>query len=307
MRGLEFALNDIGLAVFTTLAPAAAFAYVALALLVLFGRLDDRARRCLESWLILPLALATLGLISSATHLGNPGNALYVFNRVGNSPLSTEVLTAVVFLGVSCSYWLAGVYLGNLRLRAVRFVWLALGVAGALAFVWGTTNAYGMSTVVTWDTTFARANLPLTGLAGCAELVCLVLACSGQAHRRGLTGVLAGISAVATVVACVSMALQDASLDTMRNGFGTAAELVPLYPVAIAAFVLCSLGALALTLTSMRRFWVETACVPVGFGGRSPAEKRLRNRLVATVALVYLGTFAVRFCFYCLHMTSGVV
>lgn len=305
MRGLEFALNDIGLALFTTLAPAAAFSYVVLALVALLGRLDERARRCLESWLILPLALATVGLIASATHLGTPGNALYVFNRVGASPLSTEVLAAVTFLGLSCSYWLAGVYAGSLR--HLRAVWLTLSVASALVFVWGTTHAYSMPTVISWDTAFARANLPLAGLSGCAVLTLLVLVCAGQGHRRRLVGGLAGLSAAATLAACASMALQYADLAEMRNGFGTAAELVPLYPLAIAGFAACALGALAVGLAAMRRLWADTGGAAAGFEGRTEAEKRALRRLVCACVLSYLGIFAVRFCFYCSHMTSGVV
>ena len=41
-----------------------------------------------------------VGLVASATHLGNPANALYVFLGVGRSPLSTEVFCAVVFLAL---------------------------------------------------------------------------------------------------------------------------------------------------------------------------------------------------------------
>ena len=49
MRGLDFALNDICLAVFTTLAPGATLAYVVLACTLLFGKLDSRLRQRLES------------------------------------------------------------------------------------------------------------------------------------------------------------------------------------------------------------------------------------------------------------------
>ena len=305
MRGLAFALNDIGLAIFTTLAPAAACAYVVLAATSLFGRLEPRERSCLESWLILPLAIATLGLISSATHLGNPGNALYVFARVGGAPLSTEVLTAVVFLGVSCSYWLACIYIKGMR--ALRVAWLALGIACACAFVWGTTRAYAMPTVITWDTVFSMANLPLCGVAACAPLVWLVLACAGQARRRRLARALGIASAAACVCACASMLLQNADLATLRNGYGTAQELVPAYGAAVAAFAVCALCSLVVghgALGRLREAQLETG---VSFEGNSAAERRAIVRLAAACAVMYLGVFAVRFSFYCFHMTSGVI
>ena len=39
----------------------------------------------------------------------------------------------------------------------------------------------------------------------------------------------------------------------------------------------------------------------------SPIERKVILQLVAMCVLAYAGTFAVRFCFYCFHMTSGVV
>lgn len=308
MRGLDFALNDIGLAVFTTLAPAAAFAYVVLACTALVGRLTPRERSCLESWLILPLAVTTVGLIASATHLGNPGNALYVFARAGSAALSTEVLTAVVFLGTSCSYWLACIYLKGLR--AVRAVWLAASVVAGIAFVVGTTRAYALPTVVTWNTAFAMANMPLAGVAGCTPLACLVLVCAGQALRRTrLAVVLAAVSGVATVALCASMLLQNDDLATLRNGYGTAQELVPLYVPAIAAFAVCALASLLCCRVTLHRF--RRTCAQseqaVAFGSTTPAERRAIGWLVVACVVMYLGIFAVRFAFYCFHMTSGVV
>ena len=91
MRGLDFALNDICLAAVTPVAPGATLAYVVLACTLLFGKLDSRLRQRIESWLIVPLAVATVGLVASATHLGTPSNALYVFRTVGSSPLATEI------------------------------------------------------------------------------------------------------------------------------------------------------------------------------------------------------------------------
>lgn len=303
MRGLDFALNDIGLAIFTTLAPVATVAYIVLALVALFGRLSPRERRCLESWLILPLAIATIGLIASATHLGTPSNALYVFTNVGQSPLSTEVFCAVVFLGTACSYWLACIYFAHMRV--VRVVWLLASLGTALAFLWGTTQAYGFSTVITWDTVFVRLNLPLTGIAGSAPLALLVLTTCGQAHRRRLAYALVALSAVATLLASISMGAQCLELQDLRNAYGTASSLVPLYPAAIVAFVLLSLGACALALVSLRAYW--GANETPSFEEDSPAERRAGRRLVVACLLAYIGVFGVRFAFYCFHMTAGVV
>lgn len=347
MRGLDFALNDICLAAFTTLAPGATLAYVVLACTLLLGKLDSRLRQRIESWLIVPLAVATVGLVASATHLGTPSNALYVFRTVGSSPLATEVFSAVLFLGTSCSYWLGCIYIEGRK--ALRSLWLLASIAATVLFIAGTDLAYAMPTVITWDTVLAQAILPCTALACMTPLALLIYTCSGYTSKVRLMRILAGISLVATAASCILMAAQHMELGTQRNAFGTAAELVPLYPAAIALFGVCLVVANLGSLHAMRPLAAqglapETADEKASAGGTgrnrcdstaptpsttsqnsntptahldptarttpnrfSPTERKVIFKLVAMCALAYAGTFAVRFCFYCFHMTSGVV
>lgn len=347
MRGLDFALNDICLAAFTTLAPGATLAYVVLACTLLLGKLDSRLRQRTESWLIVPLAVATVGLVASATHLGTPSNALYVFRTVGSSPLATEVFSAVLFLGTSCSYWLGCIYIEGHK--ALRSLWLLASIAAAVLFIVGTDLAYAMPTVITWDTVLAQAILPCTALACMTPLALLIYTCSGYTSKVRLMRILAGISLVATAASCILMAMQHIELGTQRNAFGTAAELVPLYPAAIALFGVClvvaNLGSLyAMRPLAAQGLAAETTDEKASAGGTgrnqcdstvptpsttsqnsdtpaahldptartspnrfSPIERKVIFKLVAMCALAYAGTFAVRFCFYCFHMTSGVV
>ena len=347
MRGLDFALNDICLAAFTTLAPGATLAYVVLACTLLFGKLDSRLRQRIESWLIVPLAVATVGLVASATHLGTPSNALYVFRTVGSSPLATEVFSAVLFLGTSCSYWLGCIYIEGHK--ALRSLWLLASIAAAVLFIAGTDLAYAMPTVITWDTVLAQAILPCTALACMTPLALLIYTCSGYTSKVRLMRILAGISLVATAASCILMAMQHIELGTQRNAFGTAAELVPLYPAAIALFGVCLVVANLGSLCAMRPLaaqglGLEKVDEKAGADGAglnlrdstaptpsttsqnsdtpaahldptarttpnrfSPIERKVIFKLVAMCVLAYAGTFAVRFCFYCFHMTSGVV
>ncbi len=347
MRGLDFALNDICLAVFTTLAPGATLAYVVLACTLLFGKLDDRLRQRIESWLIVPLAVATIGLVASATHLGTPSNALYVFRTIGSSPLATEVFFAVFFLGTACSYWLGCIYIEGHKV--LRGLWLLASIVAAGLFIAGTDLAYAMPTVITWDTTLAQVILPCTAFACMTPLALLIYTCSGYTSKVRLMRVLAGISLVATTASCILMAMQYVELGTQRNAFGTAAELVPLYPAAIALFGACLVVANLGSLHAMRPLAAqgldpEKADEEAGAGRDglnqrnsaapspstasqdsgtpaphldptarttpnrfSPIERMVILKLVAMCVLAYAGTFAVRFCFYCFHMTSGVV
>ena len=347
MRGLDFALNDICLAVFTTLAPGATLAYVVLACTLLFGKLDKRLHQRIESWLIVPLAVATIGLVASAAHLGKTSNALFVFRTVGSSPLATEVFSAVLFLGTSCSYWLGCIYIEGHK--ALRSLWLLASIAAAVLFIVGTDLAYAMPTVITWDTVLAQAILPCTALACMTPLALLIYTCSGYTSKVGLMRILAGISLVATAASGILMAMQHMELGTQRNAFGTAAELVPLYPAAIALFGACLVVANLGSLCAMRPLAAqglaaETTDEKASAGGSgrnrcdstaptpsttsqnsdtpaahlnptarttpnrfSPTERKVIFKLVVMCVLAYAGTFAVRFCFYCFHMTSGVV
>lgn len=98
-------LDNLSLALFTALAPAGVVAFIIMALARLFAIDHERAVR-IDRMIALPFAVALVGFIASATHLGTPANALHVFSGVGTSPLSNEVLAAVMFLFLAGSYWM---------------------------------------------------------------------------------------------------------------------------------------------------------------------------------------------------------
>ena len=95
------------LAVFTALAPAGAVAFACLAAFLLVNRSQSRDwRDVLAHLLFIPLAIAWVGFIASATHLGTPANALHAINGLGRSPLSNEVVSAVAFLFFAGMAWM---------------------------------------------------------------------------------------------------------------------------------------------------------------------------------------------------------
>lgn len=90
-----------------------------------------------------------VGLIASATHLGNPSNALYVFTGVGRSPLSTEVFAAVIFLSLAGVFWLYS-FAEHPRVGLQRGLLAAIDVA-IVAFVLAVAFAYHVDTILTWS------------------------------------------------------------------------------------------------------------------------------------------------------------
>ncbi len=106
VTGIDQGLAQLSLVAFTTLMPSGALAFVAIAALLLSRRLAPAEAARLARFLIIPLAVAMLGLIASTNHLGKPGNTLYVLMGVGRSPLSNEVFATGLFVAFAWTAWL---------------------------------------------------------------------------------------------------------------------------------------------------------------------------------------------------------
>lgn len=147
ISGFDTALGEVTLVLFTTLAPSGAIALVLVAAVLLFSKLESTMRARISTFMCIPLVVTMVGLVASATHLGNPANALYVFLHFGSSPLSNEVVSAVGLLACSGLYWL---YSFSVK----PFAWLqrlllAMIAATGIVFVAMVSLAYSVDTIVT--------------------------------------------------------------------------------------------------------------------------------------------------------------
>ena len=191
-------LDNLSLALFTALAPAGVVAFIVLALARIFSADHDRAVR-IDRMIALPFAVALLGFIASATHLGTPANALHVFAGVGTSPLSNEVLSAVVFLFLSSSYWMAA-FKVNFP-DALAKPWLVAACLAGIALLACTSQAYAVRTVPTWNTPYTPTNLIFAGLfEGAVFSQIFLSAAKAPLQRTGIVLVgLAGVSLVGNI------------------------------------------------------------------------------------------------------------
>lgn len=116
ISGFDTALGEVTLVLFTTLAPSGAVALVLVAaavlLLLLFSKLEPTMRARISTFMCIPLVVTMVGLVASATHLGNPANALYVFLHFGSSPLSRTKSS------VRWGCWRAAACIGCTRFRS---------------------------------------------------------------------------------------------------------------------------------------------------------------------------------------------
>ena len=286
--GFETALGEITLVLFTTLAPSGVFALMIMSASLMRGGLDGALRRRIDQFLCIPLMVSMVGLVASATHLGNPANALYVFMGVGRSPLSTEVFCAVVFLMLAGVYWLYS-FAQRPHVGLQRAWSGAIVVAGAV-FITAIAFAYDAKTIVSWNTVYVPLNLWLNALVGGPLVALLGFRAAKADFAAGAVGrALCALAAVALVANTVTFALQGAEYPSIVNSFGTAADLVPAYGFLVAFFFAsCAVG-IGLDWAALKK-------------GRLP---RL-GVAVAACAIAYAGIFVMRFSFYMVHMTMGL-
>lgn len=162
--GIQLAFNEISLVVFTTLAPSGVVALMLMGMPLLFGKVSGARAQCIDRFAGIPLVVSMVGLVMSATHLGNPDNVLYVFSRIGSSPLSNEVAAAAVFLALAGAYWLYS-FARAPRAGVRKALMVALCCSG-VAFLAFMAWAYSAETIISWNTVFVPLNMILNGLVG---------------------------------------------------------------------------------------------------------------------------------------------
>lgn len=286
--GFSNALSEITLVFFTTLGPSSASAY--LIMLIPFVQSDSS-----QSWhgeirklLWIPFFACMLGLVASATHLGNPSNALYVFSRIGASPLSNEVFSAGAFLACAGIFWLLGFMRHENRI-VDRILMCLIAFAG-VAFIAMISFAYDVETILTWHIPFVPMTIAISAFVGGPLLALLSLHVAGYPSKgRILYRVLAFISAIASTLWIALNAAFGIALRGISNSLFSASELIPLYFPCLAIATILLAGAFII------------AELPLICSGRCRIIP-----LAVGVSLSFIAIFIMRFMFYMAHLTVGL-
>ena len=302
ISGLDTALGEVTLVLFTTLAPSGAIALVLVAAVLLFSKLESTMRARISTFMCIPLVVTMVGLVASATHLGNPANALYVFLHFGSSPLSNEVVSAVGLLACSGLYWL---YSFSVK----PFAWLqrlllAMIAATGIVFVAMVSLAYSVDTIVTWSLPMVPISLWLNALVGGPLLAAITLYAAQWRALAGRFGLLLmTVPFIALAANMVAYIVQGRLLNGVANSVVAAADLVPHYRTMLLAFALMCFAGCVLAALTMHAVSRET--VAHG-GGELAFSKRVLVRLLVACLLVFAGIFVMRFAFYMMHLTVGL-
>lgn len=285
---MEHALAELPLALFTTLAPIGAAAFIPLSIAFLTTNFTREQIKLIDKFTVIPLIIIILGFVASFFHLTQPLNAPNVVFGLGRSPLSNEIIVGSVFLVLAVVYWLAG-FIGNLR-GVARKIGVVIVALAALGFAVFTGMAYMMDTIVSWYTPFTVIEMVGYSILGGLLLGTMVLGFAGvldEVVQTGFKGLLIAVAVIGGFLAIGGFVGHIIMVGGISSSFLQGSEVVSelLIFVIIAAVVM--LLALILQIMSVLRGG-KTGIAVLGF------------------LLAIAGVFIARLVFYAMYLSVGL-
>lgn len=252
---MGMAMHELPLALFTTIAPIGAGAFIALCVAFLRGEFSESQLKAIDKYTIVPIVVALAGMACSVPHLTNPGNAINVLGTIGQSPLANEMTAFGVFLGLACLYWILGMA-GALKNMVFRRICIFAVAVAAVLFAVFVGMAYALPTQPVWNTLWTPTQILGIELFGgmlCGMMVLIMAGADGQAGK-GTDTLLVVLSILGFLLACLAtcaiwyMGSVAASpvMDVAANAGSLVVFLVLFIVLAIiglvCAFVTCKTG-----------------------------------------------------------------
>jgi DMSO reductase anchor subunit len=285
---MDTAISELPLAVFTTLAPIGAGAFVVLAVAFFTTSFSRTQLKTIDKLTGIPLIIILIGFAASFAHLASPLHAIGVFSRIGSSPLSNEIAVGSLFVVVAVVYWIVAL-LGKLGDRSRKGFIVLVAVLGVL-FAWFSGSAYMMDTIASWNTVAVSLSIVGFFLLGGTLLGTLVLsgahaldaASEGEYKRIAL-----GILLVGLALALIGVGTQFVLAASISNSTADGSLLASAMQGYLVFFVVCAiLSALLGCFAFLRKeslVLLTTSCV------------------IATA-----GIFVARLVFYSLQISVGL-
>ena len=183
---MEAAFAELPLALFTTLAPAGAGAFVALACAFFAASFTDEQLKKIDRMTLIPFVVVLVGFVCSFAHLASPLNAVNALNGFGSSPLTNEIVMGSVFVVVALAYLIVALT-GKLK-GAARKGFAAVVAVFAVVFACFTGFAYMMDTIASWNSPLLPLSIIGFCLGGGSAFAALVFALSGSMDGLGRQG-----------------------------------------------------------------------------------------------------------------------
>lgn len=281
-------MAELPLALFTTLAPIGAGAFIALAVAFFTTKFSDEQLKKIDRMTTIPVVVLVAGFICAFFHLASPMHAFGVFAGVGASPLSNELLAGVVFAVLAIVYWIVALA-GKLG-EGARKGFAAVVAVMAVVFACFTGAAYMMETIASWNTPMVPVAVLGFSLLGGICLGVLVLALSGaleDAAKGGFKMAALAVLVIGLVLGVVGLLVQVMSVSGMGNALVDGADLVA---------------------AASAPMWIGVVCMVVAAAAAFMALRNSKSTALAAAApvLAIVGVFAARLAFYAVQLSVGL-
>lgn len=281
-------MAELPLALFTTLAPIGAGAFIALAVAFFTTKFSDEQLKKIDRMTTIPVVVLVAGFICAFFHLASPMHAFGVFAGLGASPLSNELLAGVVFAVLAIVYWIVALA-GKLG-EGARKGFAAVVAVIAIVFACFTGAAYMMETIASWNTPMVPVAVLGFSLLGGVSLGVLVLALSGaleDAAKGGFKMAAPVVLVVGLVLGVAGLLVQVMSVSGMGNALVDGADLVA---------------------AASAPMWIGVVCMVVAAAAAFMALRNSKSTALAAAApvLAIMGVFAARLAFYAVQLSVGL-
>ncbi|WP_455235712.1 dimethyl sulfoxide reductase anchor subunit family protein [Senegalimassilia anaerobia] len=281
-------MAELPLALFTTLAPIGAGAFIALAVAFFTTKFSDEQLKKIDRMTTIPVVVLVAGFICAFFHLASPMHAFGVFAGLGASPLSNELLAGVVFAVLAIVYWIVALA-GKLG-EGARKGFAAVVAVMAVVFACFTGAAYMMETIASWNTPMVPVAVLGFSLLGGVSLGVLVLALSGaleDAAKGGFKMAAPVVLVVGLVLGVAGLLVQVMSVSGMGNALVDGADLVA---------------------AASAPMWIGVVCMVVAAAAAFMALRNSKSTALAAAApvLAIVGVFAARLAFYAVQLSVGL-
>lgn len=281
-------MAELPLALFTTLAPIGAGAFIALAVAFFTTKFSDEQLKKIDRMTTIPVVVLVAGFICAFFHLASPMHAFGVFAGLGASPLSNELLAGVVFAVLAIVYWIVALA-GKLG-EGARKGFAAVVAVMAIVFACFTGAAYMMETIASWNTPMVPVAVLGFSLLGGVSLGVLVLALSGalaDAAKGGFKMAALAVLVIGLVLGVAGLLVQVMSVSGMGNALVDGADLVA---------------------AASAPMWIGVVCMVVAAAAAFMALRNTKSTALAVAApvLAIVGVFAARLAFYAVQLSVGL-
>lgn len=281
-------MAELPLALFTTLAPIGAGAFIALAVAFFTTKFSDEQLKKIDRMTTIPVVVLVAGFICAFFHLASPMHAFGVLAGLGASPLSNELLAGVVLAVLAIVYWIVALA-GKLG-EGARKGFAAVVAVMAIVFACFTGAAYMMETIASWNTPMVPVAVLGFSLLGGVSLGVLVLALSGaleDAAKGGFKTAAPVVLVVGLVLGVAGLLVQVMSVSGMGNALVDGADLVA---------------------AASAPMWIGVVCMVVAAAAAFMALRNSKSTALAAAApvLAIVGVFAARLAFYAVQLSVGL-